>query len=255
MDAATHSVRVPFQRRHASAGRHVPDLERLVHRRRHEAPPVRKRSNAMDLRQSHIITKVQWTPQRTLEMCPSSVARHLPVVTSQTLSVLSSDADTTRSRCGCTATLVTCNGDTSSQKYSGRRNARSPSALSASVRRIRIYGIQNNALTCSSSTCRASLWRRLPARRVHRLCHCCRLWIDYSSCPLSLSIRYRHVTRHGSCSFGQPSGQSYLGSRWSVQVSLPKSCWSCGARRPARPPAIIDTFHWPHYHFNSDLGD
>ena len=100
------------------------------------------------------------------------------------------------------------------------QNGRSPSALSASVRRIRIYGIQNNALTCSSSTCRASLWRRLPARRVHRLCHCCRLWIDYSSCPLSLSIRYRHVTRHGSCSFGQPSGQSYLGSRWAQERAV-----------------------------------
>ena len=103
---------------------------------------------------------------------------------------------------------------------SGRRNTRNPSALSASVRCIRIYGIQNNALTCSSSTCRASLWRRLPARRVHRLCHCCRLWIDYSSCPLSLSIRYRHVTRHGSCSFGQPSGQNYLGSRWARACSI-----------------------------------
>ena len=103
---------------------------------------------------------------------------------------------------------------------SGRRNTRNPCALSASVRRIRIYGIQNNALTCSSSTCRASLWRRLPARRVHRLCQCCRLWIDYSSCPLSLSIRYRHVTRHGSCSFGQPSGQSYLGSRWAQERAV-----------------------------------
>ena len=132
----------------------------------------------------------------------------------QSPSVWSNDPDTTRRPSREIATQRTYDEARSSQKYSGRRNARSPSALSASVRRIRIYGIQNNALTCSSSTCRASLWRRLPARRVHRLCHCCRLWIDYSSCPLSLSIRYRHVTRHGSCSFGQPSGQSYLGSRW-----------------------------------------
>ena len=60
-------VRVPFQRRHAFAGRHVPDLERVVARRRHDAPPVRKHRNAPDLRRSQIITKVQWTPQRTLE--------------------------------------------------------------------------------------------------------------------------------------------------------------------------------------------
>ena len=88
-DAATHSVRVPFQRRHALAGRHAPHLERLVPRRRHDAPPVRKHGNARDLRRRHIITKVQRTPQRTLDECPSIVARHLPVATSHTLSVLS----------------------------------------------------------------------------------------------------------------------------------------------------------------------
>ena len=168
---------------------------------------------------------------------------------SQTLSVLSHDPETTRRPSGNTATQLTYDEARSSQKYSGRRNARSPSALSASVRRIRIYGIQNNALTCSSSTCRASLWRRLPARRVHRLCHCCRLWIDYSSCPLSLSIRYRHVTRHGSCSFGQPSGQSYVGRQpMGPAERHAKICWSCGAPRHAQPPAIIDAFQWPRYH-------
>ena len=175
---------MPLQRRHALAGRHVPDLERLVARPRCDAPPVRKQGNAPDLRRRHIITKVQWAPQRTEPECPSSVATHLPVATSHTLSVLSFDADTTRRPSGNTATLKTYDEARSSQKYSGRRNALVPSALSASVRRIRIYGIQNNALTCSSSTCRASLWRRPPARRVHRLCHCCRLWTDYSSCPL-----------------------------------------------------------------------
>ena len=240
---------MPFQRRHTLAGRHVPHIERVVPRRRHDAPPVRKHGNARDLRRSQIITKVQRTPQRTPNECPCSVARHSPVSTSHTLSVLSVDPDTTRRPSGNTATFMIYDEDTSSQKYSGRRNARSPSALSASVRRIRIYGIQNNALTCSSSTCRAALWRRLPARRVHRLCHCCRLWIDYSSCPLSLSIRYRHVTRHGSCSFGQPSGQSYVGRQpMGPAERHAKICWSCGAPRHAQPPAIIDAFQWPRYH-------
>ena len=39
--------------------------------------------------------------------CPSSVARHSPVATSHTLSVLSYDADTTRRPSGNIATLVT----------------------------------------------------------------------------------------------------------------------------------------------------
>ena len=131
-DAATHGVRVPFQRRHALAGRHVPHLERVVLRRRNDAPPVRKHRNAIDLRRSQIITKVQWTPQRTWPECPSSVATHSPVATSQTLSVLSPDPDMMRRPSGDMATQLTYNEDKSSQKYSGRRNARSPSALSAS---------------------------------------------------------------------------------------------------------------------------
>ena len=131
---ATHPLRVPFQRRHAFAGRHVPELERLVVRRRHDAPPVRKHGNAADLRRRHIITKVQWTPQRTSPECPSSVATHLPVATSHTLSVLSCDADTTRRPSGNTATPKTYDEARSSQKYSGRRNAPSTSALSASPR-------------------------------------------------------------------------------------------------------------------------
>ena len=131
---ATHVIRVSFQRRHAFAGRHVPDLERVVVRPRHDAPPVWKHGNAPDLRRSQIITKVQRTPQRTLSECPSSVATHLPVATSQTLSVLSSDPDTTRRPSGNTATLKTYDEARSSQKYIGRRNARTPSALPASPR-------------------------------------------------------------------------------------------------------------------------
>ena len=132
VDAATHGGRVPFQRRHAFAGRHVPHLERLVLRPRHDAPPVRKHGNAIDLRRSQIITKVQWTPQRTELECPSSVATHSPVATSHTLSVLSLDADTTRRPSGNTATQLTYDEDRSSQKYIGRRNARQTSALAAS---------------------------------------------------------------------------------------------------------------------------
>ena len=140
VDAATHVVRVPLnqevQRRHALAGRHVPHLDHSWVKdtpiTRHDAPPVRKHGNTLDLRRRHIITKVQWTPQRTVFECPSSVATHLPVATSHTLSVLSRDPDTTRRPTGFTATPLTYEGDTSSQKYSGRRNARCPSALPAS---------------------------------------------------------------------------------------------------------------------------
>ena len=136
---ATHSIRVPFQRRQAFAGRHVPDLERLVVRRRHDAAPVRRYGNTIDLQRRHIITKLQWTPQRTTSEGPSSVARHLPVSTSQTLSVLSHDADTTRRPSGNTATLETYDEDRSSQKYyktGTPRAARqvSSSALAASPR-------------------------------------------------------------------------------------------------------------------------
>jgi hypothetical protein len=114
-DAATHAVRVPFQRRHAFAGLDVPHHERVVPRRRHNALPVRKHGNANDLRRSQIITEVQWTPQRTRSECPFSVATHLPVATSQTLSVLSCDADTTRRPSGNTATHMTYDEDTSSK--------------------------------------------------------------------------------------------------------------------------------------------
>ena len=173
MDAATHVVRVPSQRRHAFAGRHVPDLERLVVRPRHDAPPVRKHGNAIDLRRSQIITKVQWTPQRrpfqrrhafagrhshtlsvlsfdpdttrrpsgntatprtydeahhhksTANAPPVSVATHLPVATSQTLACCRATQTRRAARPANTATLKTYDEARSSQKYSGRRNARS----------------------------------------------------------------------------------------------------------------------------------
>ena len=144
-DAATHAVRVPFQRRHAFAGRRVPHLQRsgLMHSQErspgHDAPTVRRHGNAPGLRRRHIITKVLQkadAARRTTCGCPSSVATHLhlPVATSHTLIVLSFDADTTRRPSGNTATLLTYEEDRSSQKYSGRRNARPPSALAASPR-------------------------------------------------------------------------------------------------------------------------
>ena len=134
VDAATHPMPVTFQRRHAFAGRHVPHLERLVRRPRHDALKVWMHRNAPDLRRRHIITKVQWTPQRTHSECPSSVATHSPVATSHTLSVVSYDADTTRRPSGNTATQLTYDEARSPQKYSRRRNARRSSALAASPR-------------------------------------------------------------------------------------------------------------------------
>ena len=138
---ATHDLRVPSQRPQLDElrqvhghGRDTPELERLVPRPGPDAPPVRRHGYARDLRRSQIITKVQRTPQRTLSECPSSVATHLPVATSHTLSVLSYDADTTRRPSGNTATPRTYDEARSSQKYSGRRNAPCSSALPASPR-------------------------------------------------------------------------------------------------------------------------
>ena len=138
---AAHGRRVPFQRPQLDElrqvhghGRNAPELERLFLRRGHDAPPVRRYGDAQDLRRSQIITKAQWTPQRTVPECPSSVATHSPVATSHTLSVLSLDADTTRRPSGEMATLRTYDEARSSQKYSGRRNARNSSALPASPR-------------------------------------------------------------------------------------------------------------------------
>ena len=134
---ATHDVRVPFQRRHAFTGCHVPDLELAARSPRNDAPPIRKHGNALDLRRGHIITRVTLkadAARRTQSECPFSVATHSPVATSHTLSVLSRDPDTTRRPSGEIATLLTYDEARSSQKYSGRRNARYSSALPASPR-------------------------------------------------------------------------------------------------------------------------
>ena len=136
VDAATHFIRVPFQRRHTLARRHVPHLERPVVRPRNNAPPVRRYGNALDLLRSQIITKAQRTPQRTSSECPSSVATHSPVTTSHTLITpgfrKAPSQETTRRPSGDMATQLTYNEETSSRKCSGRRNARCSSALAAS---------------------------------------------------------------------------------------------------------------------------
>ena len=58
--------------------------------------PSGNTATPLDLRRSQIITKVQWTPQRTPLECPCSVATHSPVATSHTLSAPLSDAQTRR---------------------------------------------------------------------------------------------------------------------------------------------------------------
>ena len=107
---------VPFKSPNTFACQKLPHFERPVAASRHNAQPVRKHYNVIDLRRRHIITKVQWTPQRTLHECPSSVATHSPVATSQTLSVLSPDPDMMRRPSGDMATQLTYNEDSSSQK-------------------------------------------------------------------------------------------------------------------------------------------
>ena len=59
---------------------------------------------AISPRRSQLRTLGPLRGQRTGFECPSSVATHLPVATSHTLSVLSHDADTTRRPSGNTAT-------------------------------------------------------------------------------------------------------------------------------------------------------
>ena len=139
---APHHIRVPFQRRQAFAGLDVPHLDHswtIPPITRHDAPPVRKHGNAHDLRRRHIITKLQRTPQRTAFECPCSVATHSPVATPHTLSTprppnADPSQETMRRPSGNTATQLTYDEATSSQKYSGRRNALCPSALPASPR-------------------------------------------------------------------------------------------------------------------------
>ena len=59
VDAATHPTRVPFQRRHALAGRHVPHLELIVPAPRNDAPPVRRYGNTFNLQRRHITRVLQ----------------------------------------------------------------------------------------------------------------------------------------------------------------------------------------------------
>ena len=79
------------------------------------APPVRKHRNAPDLQQRQITKVVHKADaaRRTELECPSSVATHVPVATSHTLSVSSIDPDTTRRPSGNTATPTTYNDDRS----------------------------------------------------------------------------------------------------------------------------------------------
>ena len=115
--------------------RQPPQLERLVPRRRHDAPPVRKHGNTHDLRRKQITKDANADAAlRTGSECPCSVATHLPVSTFHTMSVSSSDPETTCRPSGKTATHLTYNEDTSSQKYEKRtpRAVRNASALTAS---------------------------------------------------------------------------------------------------------------------------
>ena len=145
-DAATHAVRVPFQRRHAFAGRRVPHLQRsgLMHSQErspgHDAPTVRRHGNAPGLRRRHIITKVLQKADAMHRTLPErvfiSVATHSPVAMSHTLSVPSHDADTMRRPSGNTATQRTYNEDTDHR-------------------------------STTKSGCRAPHWHRVPFQRPH----------------------------------------------------------------------------------------
>ena len=104
-----------------------------VARRRHDAPPVRKHGNAITYDEARS-SKSTVDAATHFPECPSSVATHSPVATSQTLSVCrrrGHDAPPVRKH-GNAADL---HEGTSSQKYSGRRNARRPSALPAPAAR------------------------------------------------------------------------------------------------------------------------
>ena len=114
--------RVPFQRRHALAGR-PSHLEGAVRRRRHDAPPVRKHSNAMTYDEATSSQKYSGRRNTRHPECPFSVATHSPVATSHTLSVVD-DPDRRAARPETRQRRGPTNAHRSSQKYSGRRNAR-----------------------------------------------------------------------------------------------------------------------------------
>ena len=127
VDAVTHALGpLPARTQTRSP---APHLERVVARPRHDAPPVRKYGNAMNLRRSQIITK---TVDAATQL-PSALPAPPGICRSpRPTPVLSRDADTTRRPSGNTATHLTTT-NTSSQD-SGRRNARNSSALPASPR-------------------------------------------------------------------------------------------------------------------------
>ena len=122
------AVRVIFQRRHAAAGRHVPHLERPRRTTQTRRRAVRRDGNARrpTTKTDHHKSTEDAATHRT--RVPCSVATHLPVATSQVLSVWSHEADTTRRPSGRWQHPMTYDEARSSQKYSGRRNAPNPSA-------------------------------------------------------------------------------------------------------------------------------
>ena len=120
-------LRVPFQRRHAFAGRHVPDLERPVVRPRHDAPPVRKHA-ATPITYDEARSSQKYSGRRaTHGVLSSSALPASPRISGRDVPHLErvvARRHTTRRPSGNTATLKTYDEATSSQKYSGRRNAR-----------------------------------------------------------------------------------------------------------------------------------
>ena len=155
--------------------------------------PVREMATPIDLRRSQIITKAQWTPQRTLPECPSSVATHSPVATSHTLSVLSHEPDTTRRPSGEIATPRTYDEGTSSQKYSGRRNAQNFECPSSVATHLPVATSQTLSVTSKSQTRRAA---RPGTRQRHSTYDEARSSQKYSGRRNARSLRVPFQRRH-----------------------------------------------------------
>ena len=103
---------MPGQRRDALARGHVPHLDRVVARPGDDAPVVGEDGDAINLKTREITplyaeTRNRKTPHHTAPECPKSVATHLPVATSHTITVSSFDPETTRPPLGKTATQKT----------------------------------------------------------------------------------------------------------------------------------------------------
>ena len=109
---------MPFQRRHAFAGRHVPHrVLSSTQTRRAARPETRQRRGPTTKTDHHKSTVDAATHAR------------VPFQRRSQLDLEHHDPDTTRRPSGNTATPRTYDEDTSSQKYSGRRNAASPCAF------------------------------------------------------------------------------------------------------------------------------